>query len=141
MTRDPHTSDRRQSADPGDAAEPGGRHASAVALLERAIDPVVEDMGFELLLLEWLGSGKRRVMRVYLDHQDGVSVADCSRMSGIISNALDASEVAPDSDPALVALLSRPYTLEVSSPGVDRPLTKFCHFADHVGGRVKIELW
>jgi ribosome maturation factor RimP len=113
----------------------------AIALLERAIEPVVEDMGYELLLLEWLGSGKRRVLRVYLDHPGGVSVADCSKMSGIISNALDAREVAPDSDPALASLLSRPYTLEVSSPGVDRPLTKFRHFADHVGGRVKLELW
>ncbi len=121
--------------------ESGGRHAGAVAVLERAIEPVVEDMGYELLLLEWLGSGKRRVLRVYLDHPSGVSVADCSKMSGIIGNALDAREVAPDSDPALVALLSRPYTLEVSSPGVDRPLTKFRHFADHVGGKIKLELW
>lgn len=129
-------------ADAPDASSEGaGRHAGAVAVLERAIEPVVEDMGYELLLLEWLGSGKRRVLRIYLDHEGGVSVADCSKMSGIISNALDAKEVAPDSDPALVSLLSRPYTLEVSSPGVDRPLTKLRHFADHVGGRVKLELW
>jgi ribosome maturation factor RimP len=118
-----------------------GRHVSAVALLTQAIEPVAEDMGFELLLLEWLGSGKRRVLRLFLDHPDGVSVADCSKMSRIIGNALDASEAAADTDPALLALLGRPYTLEVSSPGVDRPLTKRRHFADHVGGRVKLELW
>jgi ribosome maturation factor RimP len=131
----------------GDAADgaasdaPGGRHVSAVALLTRAIEPVVEDMGFELLLLEWLGSGKRRVLRLFLDHPDGVSVADCSKMSRIVGNALDANEAAADTDPALLALLGRAYTLEVSSPGVDRPLTKRRHFADHVGGRVKLELW
>jgi ribosome maturation factor RimP len=124
---------------PGEA--PGGRHVSAVALLTRAIEPVVEDMGFELLLLEWLGSGKRRVLRLFLDHTDGVSVADCSKMSRIVGNALDANEAAADTDPALLALLGRAYTLEVSSPGVDRPLTKRRHFADHVGGRVKLELW
>jgi ribosome maturation factor RimP len=124
---------------PGEA--PGGRHVSAVALLTRAIEPVVEDMGFELLLLEWLGSGKRRVLRLFLDHPDGVSVADCSKMSRIVGNALDANEAAADTDPALLALLGRAYTLEVSSPGVDRPLTKRRHFADHVGGRVKLELW
>jgi ribosome maturation factor RimP len=118
-----------------------GRHMTAVELLGRAIEPVVEDMGFELLLLEWLGSGKRRVLRVYLDHPDGVSVADCSKMSRIIGHALDASEAAPNTDPALLALLGRAYTLEVSSPGVDRPLTKRRHFADHIGGRIKLELW
>jgi ribosome maturation factor RimP len=128
-----------------------GRHASAVAVLERAVEPVVEDMGFELLRLEWLGSGKRRVLRIYLDHPDGVSIEDCSRMSRIIGNALDASEAAAENeagegeraevDPALLALLARPYTLEVSSPGVDRPLTKRRHFAEQVGGRVKLELW
>jgi ribosome maturation factor RimP len=114
---------------------------SAVALLTQAIDPVVEDMGFELLLLEWLGSGKRRVLRLFLDHPAGVSVADCSKMSRIVGNALDASEAATNTDPALLALLGRAYTLEVSSPGVDRPLTKRRHFADHVGGRIKLELW
>lgn len=148
-----------------------GRHASAEAVLARAVEPVVEDMGYELLRLEWLSSGKRRVMRLYLDHPEGVSIADCSRMSRIIGNTLDASEAAadagadadadadadagaeptPDSglaaapeaarDPALVALLAHPYTLEVSSPGVDRPLIKRRHFAAQVGGRVKIETW
>jgi ribosome maturation factor RimP len=122
-------------------AETAGRHVSAVAVLTAAVEPVVEDMGFELLLLEWLGSGKRRVLRLFLDHPDGVSVADCSKMSRIVGNALDASEAAEGTDPALLALLGRAYTLEVSSPGVDRPLTKRRHFADHVGGRVKLELW
>lgn len=132
-----------QTKSTGRASEPDaqGRHVSAVALLTKAVEPVAEDMGFELLLLEWLGSGKRRVLRLFLDHPDGVSVADCSKMSRIIGNALDASEAAADTDPALLALLGRPYTLEVSSPGVDRPLTKRRHFADHVGGRVKLELW
>ncbi|PRP90577.1 Ribosome maturation factor RimP [Enhygromyxa salina] len=126
-----------------------GRHASAEAVLTRAVEPVVEDMGFELLRLEWLASGKRRVMRIYLDHADGVSIAECSRMSRIIGNTLDASEAAAGQgadtaqapDPALVALLTHPYTLEVSSPGVDRPLARRRHFAAQVGARVKIETW
>jgi ribosome maturation factor RimP len=126
---------------PGLAAVEHGRHVTAVEVLSRAIEPVVEDMGFELVLLEWLGSGKRRVLRLYLDRPEGVSVADCSKMSRIVGNALDASEAASTTEPALLALLGRPYTLEVSSPGVDRPLTKRRHFADHVGGRIKLELW
>jgi ribosome maturation factor RimP len=143
MTRAQHNPDPTAEgpADESSAGVEHGRHMSAVEVLSRAVEPVIEDMGFELLLLEWLGSGKRRVLRLYLDQPGGVSVADCSKMSRIVGNALDASEAASTTEPALLALLSRPYTLEVSSPGVDRPLTKRRHFADHVGGRVKIELW
>lgn len=150
----------RSAADPDqhadqDGASPRGhgRHATSVTVIERAIEPAIEDMGFELLLLEWITSGKRRVLRVFLDHPDGVSVGDCSRMSRIISNTLDASDASivaadgadqPDPskiDPALTALLSQPYSLEVSSPGVDRPLARRRHFAAHIGGRVKLETW
>jgi ribosome maturation factor RimP len=147
MTRAQHNDSDPTAEGPADELSAGGavvehgRHMSAIEVLTRAVEPVVEDMGFELLLLEWLGSGKRRVLRLYLDQPGGVSVADCSKMSRIVGNALDASEAASTTEPALLALLSRPYTLEVSSPGVDRPLTKRRHFADHVGGRVKLELW
>jgi len=128
-------------------------------VLERAVEPIVEDMGFELLLLEW-GGGKRRVMRIYLDSPAGVSIADCSRMSRIIGNTLDAYEAAAapgddedgegdgealvepvEVDPALLGLLAQPYVLEVSSPGIDRPLTKRRHFEAQVGGRVTLETY
>src|SRR5690554_1303822 len=141
----------------GGEMEVGGRHNSAVGLLESAIEPLVEDLGYELVLLEWLGSGKHRVMRLYLDSPAGVTVGDCTRVGRVLSNALDAQETAPETapelgtetevqaapprDPALAALLGKPYTLEVSSPGVDRPLTRRRHFADQVGGRVKLETY
>ncbi|NVB41567.1 ribosome maturation factor RimP [Pseudenhygromyxa sp. WMMC2535] len=138
--------ERRESAGrDAEGAPMGGK--SAAELLEAAIDPMVVDMGFELLLLEWLGSGKRRVLRIFLDHADqgtGVTVADCTRMARIIGDGLDAVEANAtagegDVDPALAALLSRAYTLEVSSPGVDRPLAKRSHFAAQIGARVKIK--
>lgn len=125
----------------------GGRQAAAVALLESAVEPLVEDLGYELLLLEWLGAGKRRLMRLYIDSPAGVTIEDCTRLGRVLSNALDARESAAGAedsavrDPVLAALLGKPYTLEVSSPGVDRPLTRRRHFAAHVGGRVKLETW
>lgn len=125
----------------------GGRQAAAVALLESAVEPLVEDLGYELLLLEWLGAGKRRLMRLYIDSPAGVTIEDCTRLGRVLSNALDAREsaaAAEDSavrDPVLAALLGKPYTLEVSSPGVDRPLTRRRHFDAHIGGRVKLETW
>ncbi len=136
-----------RSSEPGwdQGAEPGGRHAAAVTVLEAAVEPLVEDLGYELLLLEWLGAAKRRLMRLYIDSPAGVTIEDCTRLGRILSNALDARETAAGDgegrDPVLAALLGKPYTLEVSSPGVDRPLTRRRHFDAHVGGRVKLETW
>ena len=128
----------REEAD--DPAETGPVHAAAVRLLEDAVDPVARAMGYEVVLLEWgSGSGGRggRIARIYLDHPNGITLDDCTRMSRIFSNALDAAEADPEV-PALAALLAQPYTLEVSSPGVDRPLVRLSHFARHVGGRAVV---
>jgi ribosome maturation factor RimP len=119
-----------------DHGEAGG-HDGAVRLLEDAVEPVARAMGFEVVLLEWTGARGGRVVRVYLDHPNGVSLDDCTRMSGVLSNALDAAEADPTT-PELAALLSQPYTLEVSSPGVDRPLVRLSHFARFVGGRAVV---
>src|SRR5688572_12190043 len=104
--------------DAAEAADVGGNDA-AVRLLEDAVEPVARAMGYEVVLLEWLGGRGGRVARIYLDHPNGVSLDDCTRMSRIFSNALDAAEADPQM-PALAALLAQPYTLEVSSPGLDR---------------------
>lgn len=119
-----------------DAGESPG-HEGAAGALEAAVDPVARAMGFEIVLLEWAGGRGSRILRVYLDHPRGVSLDDCTRMSGVLSNALDAAEADPQS-PELAAVLASPYTLEVSSPGVDRPLVRLSHFARFVGGRAVV---
>ncbi len=127
VEHDSHTDD---SGDEADAlAHP------AVRLFEDALDPVARALGYEVVLVEWVGRG--RVVRIYLDHPNGVSLDDCSRMSRIFSNALDAAEADPASA-AMAALLAQPYTLEVSSPGIDRPLVRLGHFARHVGARAVV---
>jgi ribosome maturation factor RimP len=85
----------------------------ALRLLESVIEPVVETMGFSLCHLEWAGQPGRRTLRVFLDHERGVNLDDCARLNRIISNALDAAEVAPGSE-RLARLLAGAYTLEVS---------------------------
>ncbi|HEY8377716.1 MAG TPA: ribosome maturation factor RimP [Nannocystis sp.] len=132
---------------PAARAEPGVRpadlddheagHEGVVRLLEAAVEPVARAMGFEIVLVEWIGGRGHRVVRIYLDHPNGVSLDDCTRMSGVLSNALDAAEADPET-PELAALLSQPYTLEVSSPGVDRPLVRLSHFARFVGSRAVV---
>ena len=93
------TSNSRQPARPAGSAETDpdeglGSEGSqgAVYQLEAAIEPVARAMGFEVVHLEWAGGRGSRVARVYLDHPRGVSLDDCTRMSGVLSNALDAAE-------------------------------------------------
>ncbi|MBK7823962.1 ribosome maturation factor RimP [Nannocystis sp.] len=128
---DLHASDGQHDTEGGEGGE------ASASLLEAAVEGAARAMGYEVVLLEWLGGRGGRVARIYLDHPNGVSLDDCTRMSRIFSNALDAAEADPET-PALAALLAQPYTLEVSSPGVDRPLVRLSHFARVVGGRAVI---
>jgi ribosome maturation factor RimP len=146
----PNRADASDSAPvPQDAPEVGAAAADASLpehLLESVVEPVVETMGLELVHLSWTQSGRHRKLQVFLDRpgsepddgKGGVTLDDCSRMSPIISNALDAAEADPASSAALRRLLEGAYTLEVSSPGLDRPLGKRSHFERFQGRRVTV---
>ncbi len=105
--------------------------------LEDVVEPVIETMGFSLCHIEWAGQSRRRILRVYLDHERGVTLDDCAKMNRILGNALDAAELAPDAG-MLAKLLGAPYVLEVSSPGLERPLSKRSHFEQFLGRKVTV---
>lgn len=109
-------------------------------LVEDALAETVGLFGYEIVLAEWAGGrgGQGRILRIYLDHPDGVTLDACIKMSRVIGDALDAAEAAPDAG-ALAALLGPPYTLEVSSPGIERPLVKRSHFARFVGHKAVVK--
>lgn len=88
--------------------------------------PVIESMGYELIAVEITSSGGT-VLRVYIDSPDGITVDDCADVSYQLSGLLDVE------DP-----LRGKYTLEVSSPGLDRPLATLDHFRQFLGSKVKI---
>ena len=93
------------------------------------IEPLVEQLGFELVELEYSGGRSHAVVRVFLDGPEGVTVEDCERISREISALLDVEDPIPSA-----------YTLEVSSPGFDRVLRKRAHFERFMGSRVLVEL-
>ena len=96
--------------------------------LAEIITPVIEDLGFELVRVRLI-SGYEIVLQVMADRPDGgIEVDECGQISTAISAVLDVE------DPVLDA-----YTLEVSSPGIDRPLTRLKDFAMFEGYEVKIE--
>jgi ribosome maturation factor RimP len=96
-----------------------------IALLK----PVVEGLGVELWELEYVPGRGNGLLRLYIDSEEGVTLDDCERVSRAVSELLDVEDPVPGH-----------YTLEVSSPGLERPLRTAAHFARHVGERVFVEL-
>jgi ribosome maturation factor RimP len=86
--------------------------------------------GIEIVDVELLGGGRSRVLRLFIDKPSGVSHADCELMSQQVGTILDVEDVIPGGA----------YTLEVSSPGVERKLSKPKDFERFVGQKVKILL-
>jgi ribosome maturation factor RimP len=130
-----------QSSDaPTDTAR-GAGHRARVHLLEDAIEPVVRAMGYVLVHVEWAGGSGRRRLQLFVDRPEGgIGLEDCTRLSPIVGNALDAAEAA---DPAgeLARTLASPYVLEVSSPGLERPLSRRSQFSRSVGQTAKIRTY
>ena len=89
----------------------------------------VEALGFELVGIEFVRAGRHSTLRVYIDHPDGITVDNCADVSHQISAVLDVE------DP-----ISVEYNLEVSSPGMDRPLFKEQHYVKCVGEVVAVRL-
>ncbi|MGQ9425747.1 ribosome maturation factor RimP [Gilvimarinus sp. F26214L] len=98
--------------------------------LVELVEPVARSLGCELWGLEYHASGRHRgTLRIYIDKPDGVNLSDCERVSRQVSSVLDVE------DP-----IQGEYNLEVSSPGVDRPLFTLEQFAEYAGERVQVRL-
>lgn len=94
------------------------------------LEPVLAKAGLDLEAVELTPAGKRRVLRVIVDSDDGVDLDVVGEMSQGVNEALDASDVMGET----------PYVLEVTSPGVDRPLTMPRHWRRARGRLVKVNL-
>ncbi|MEK7854254.1 MAG: ribosome maturation factor RimP [candidate division NC10 bacterium] len=99
-------------------------------LLERlraVVDPVLRGEGCELVDLEYRREGPGWVLRILMDKPGGVALADCQRVSEQVGDLLDVEDLIP-----------RAYTLEVSSPGLERPLTRPEDFVRFAGRAVRV---
>ena len=95
--------------------------------LTQLIEPVVAGLGYELVGIEF--DSRVRVLRVYIDQETGIQVDDCSRVSYQVGGMLDVEDPIPGN-----------YQLEISSPGLDRPLYTLAHFERFQGAQVRIHL-
>ncbi|QXP83374.1 ribosome maturation factor RimP [Methylococcus sp. ANG] len=94
--------------------------------LQRLIEPVVTGLGYELAGIEF--DARARILRVYIDHPDGIDLDDCSKVSYQLSGMLDVEDPIPGQ-----------YQLEISSPGLDRPLFAIEHFERFTGRQVRLQ--
>ena len=91
------------------------------------INPSIEDLGYELLGIEYVPSGKHSILRLYIDSEDGIGVDDCEIVSRQVSAIMDVE------DP-----ITGQYNLEVSSPGIERPLFVVAHYMRFLGHDVRL---
>jgi ribosome maturation factor RimP len=102
----------------------------SVQKLNELLQPLVEDLGYEFVGLEYNSNPKNSVLRIYIDGQDGVGIEDCETVSRETAALLDVK------DP-----IRSQYNLEVSSPGLDRPLFTPSHYNEFVGCEAQINLF
>lgn len=95
--------------------------------LDGIVRPIVQSLGLELVEIAFFGRGKKGLLRITIDRDGGIGVEECERVSKLVGHALDAA------DPIEYA-----YRLEVSSPGLDRPLKTRDDFIKYRGRLAKI---
>lgn len=102
---------------------------SSVTLITELIDTTIQALGLDLWGVELLQQGKYSLLRIYIEREEGVTIEDCEKVSRQVSALLDVE------DP-----IAGEYTLEVSSPGMDRPLFLIEQYSQYVGSEVDLKL-
>ncbi len=97
--------------------------------VRQRLEAVVQAMGYELVGVEFRPHSGNALLRIYIDKETGINVDDCEQVSRQVSGVLDVEDPIPGH-----------YNLEVSSPGLDRPLFEAAHFARFVGHRARVWL-
>jgi ribosome maturation factor RimP len=105
--------------------------SDAVENIRQILDPILESMGLSLWEMEFQRHGPKWLLRIYIDRESGgVTLSDCEQVSRDLSTALDVEDI-----------IQHAYTLEVSSPGLDRTLTRPEHFVRFTGSNVKVKTY
>ncbi len=101
-----------------------------VEQVTKYLEPILEENSFELVDVEFVKEGPIYYLRIYIDKEGGITIDDCQKTSRAVEKVLD------EKDP-----IENPYTLEVSSPGLDRVLKKDKDFERFKGSMVDIKLY
>ncbi|MCQ2486603.1 MAG: ribosome maturation factor RimP [Clostridia bacterium] len=102
---------------------------NVVNIVRQIAEPIAEELGLELWDVRFVKEGAEHYLRIFIDKEEGISIDDCVDMTHAIDEPLDKA------DPISVS-----YTLEVSSPGAERPLTRDEHFEKYIGAPIFFKL-
>ena len=98
--------------------------------LEKIFAPTINDMGYELWGCEHLSQGKHSLLRIYIDKAEGIGIEDCQAVSHQVSALLDVEDPIPGN-----------YSLEISSPGIPRPLFSSWQYQRYIGQAVQVKMY
>jgi Uncharacterized protein conserved in bacteria len=99
--------------------------------VEKLIKNPIEEIGYNLYDLEYLKEGKDYYLRIFIDKQEGITLDDCEKVNNIVSEIMDING----------DIISEQYYLEISSPGIERRLSKNWHFDKYLNKKVEISLF
>ena len=119
---------KKPRCDQGFEVVKGQMTESVLKEIERLIEPVLAEMGIALVDMEFSSEQNRRILRIYADRSTGINLDDCAMVSREIGNLLDVKD-----------LLQHHYVLEVSSPGLNRPLKREKDFLRAIGQKIKVK--
>ena len=102
--------------------------SSIYQTVNELIEPIVRENNIDLVDVEYKKVGKNWTLQIFIDKTQGVTVGDCQKLSRLIEDLIEVHE-----------LISAPYILEVSSPGLDRPLKKEQDFLRNKGKRILVK--
>lgn len=94
------------------------------------VEPIASDIGYFVYDVEYIREGPHWFLRIYIDHDEGVSLDDCEKISRIVSEKLDSTNIIPNN-----------YFLEVSSPGIERVLRQGWHYDKAIGSNIHAKLF
>ena len=108
----------------------GGNMANIEQKIESLIKDKVNELGYEIYDVEYIKEGREYYLRIYIDKNTGIDIEDCEKVSREINDVIDIAD-----------LISEQYFLEVSSPGIERRITKEKHLNDNLNNKVEIRLF
>lgn len=101
--------------------------------VDKILEPAIEGLGYEYICCEVSNSGSAKfggILRIFIDSENGITLDDCTKVNQHINRLLDVE----------LSDITSKYSMEISSPGLDRPLVKLDHFKKYIGKKVKIKL-
>ena len=104
--------------------------ASIEEKVEKLLEPIIENIGYELYDVEYAKEGKNYFLRIFIDNKKGIDLNDCEKVNDAITDILDEENY-----------IKEQYFLEVSSPGIERVLRKNKHLQQNIGKLINVKLF